>query len=56
MDSLSKMYIQETGIKDKKVFAEGKVLFRYKERSPTNNFNCQPVTDSAISVKTNMVK
>ena len=27
------------------------VLFRYKERSPFNNFNCEPITDSDILVK-----
>jgi adenine deaminase len=44
------MNIQETWIKGKNVFADGKVLFRYKEKSPVNNLNCEPITDSDILV------
>jgi Adenine deaminase len=51
VDSLSTMNVQETWIKGRKVFEEGKVLFKYKEGSPVNNFNCSTVEESEIKIK-----
>jgi adenine deaminase len=51
VDSLERMNIFETWIKGKRVFSDGKVLFEYKERSPVNNFNCQPLEEKDIQVQ-----
>ena len=51
VDSLEKMNVQETWIKGKKVFSNGKVMFKYKEGRPINNFNCGQVNESDIKVK-----
>jgi adenine deaminase len=51
VDSLEKMNVQETWINGKKVFANGKVMFKYKEGRPINNFNCGQVNESDIKVK-----
>jgi adenine deaminase len=51
VDSLTKMNVQETWIKGKKVFGDGHVYFKYKAGRPVNNFNCGPVKESDILVK-----
>ena len=51
VDSLEKMNVQETWINGKKVFSNGKVMFKYKEGRPINNFNCGQVNESDIKVK-----
>ncbi len=48
VDGLETMNVHETWIKGKKVFSEGKVLFNYRESSPVNNFNCQPLGEKDI--------
>jgi len=51
VDSLDKMNVQETWIRGKKVFSNGKVLFKYQEGRPINKFNCSKVNESDIKVK-----
>jgi adenine deaminase len=51
VDSLEKMNVQETWIRGKKVFSNDKVLFKYQEGRPINNFNCSKVNISDIKVK-----
>jgi len=50
VDSLKKMNVLETWIDGKKVFANGKVLFTYREGKPVNHFNCRPVKERDIMV------
>jgi adenine deaminase len=45
------MNVQETWIRGKKVFSNGKVLFKYQEGRPINKFNCSKVNESDIKVK-----
>ncbi len=51
VDSLTKMNVLETWIDGKKVFANGKVLFKYMEGEPVNHFNCKPVKERDIVVR-----
>ena len=51
VDSLTNMNVLETWINGNKVFADGKVLFKYKAGKPVNNFNCQHITETDIQVK-----
>jgi adenine deaminase len=45
------MNVQETWIKGRKVFTDGKVLFKYTAGNAVNNFNCQPISETDIRVK-----
>lgn len=51
VDNPGKMNVKETWIEGKKVYKNGKVLFKYKAGSPVNNFNCLPIKESNIQVK-----
>src|ERR1035437_10337433 len=51
VDSLEKMNVQATWIRGKRVFSNRKVIFKYIEGRPINNFNCGQVNESAIKIK-----
>ncbi|MGD0754008.1 MAG: amidohydrolase family protein [Bacteroidales bacterium] len=51
VDNLTEMNVQETWIKGRKVFTDGKVLFKYTAGNAVNNFNCQPISETDIRVK-----
>jgi adenine deaminase len=53
VDNLRNMNVLETWIEGKKVFDNGKVLFRYTPGEAVNNFRCLPVDESDIRVKNN---
>jgi adenine deaminase len=50
VDDLRNMNIIETWIEGKKVFEDGRVLFKYKPERPLNNFKCDPIDESEIKV------
>ncbi len=56
VDSLAKMNIQETWIRGKRVFADGKVYFSYKPGSAVNYFNCHTLKKEDIRVKNTIGK
>jgi adenine deaminase len=51
VDNLSEMNVRETWIKGKKVFEDGKVMFKYKKGTPVNTFNCSKVDEAEIRIK-----
>lgn len=51
VDNLQTMNVIETWIEGKKIFSNGKVLFKYKPGKAVNNFNCLRVTEADIRVK-----
>jgi adenine deaminase len=51
VDDLAKMNVQQTWIRGKQVFMEGKVLFNYLPGKAINNFCCNQVTVRDIMVK-----
>lgn len=51
VDSPEKMNVHSTWIRGKKVFSNGKVMFKYYKGRPINNFNCGQVNESDIKVK-----
>lgn len=51
VDNLQTMNVIETWIEGKKIFSNGKVLFKYKPGKAVNNFNCLRVTEAEIRVK-----
>lgn len=50
-DSLEEMNIIETWIDGKRVFSEGKVLFKYKPGRAVNNFHCSKVQENDLRVR-----
>ena len=50
VDNLRNMNVLETWIDGKKVYAEGKVLFRYSHGKPVNNFRCHPIDENQIKI------
>jgi adenine deaminase len=50
VDNLRSMNVYETWIEGKKVFSNGKVLFKYKTGRAVNNFKCQPINRNDIIV------
>jgi adenine deaminase len=53
VDSPETMNVQETWIKGKKVFADGKILFSYDPGSAINKFNCRSIKEHDIKIKRN---
>jgi adenine deaminase len=51
VDNLSEMNVRETWIKGKRVFEDGKVMFKYKKGTPVNTFNCSKVDEAEIRIK-----
>ena len=51
VDNLQTMNVIETWIEGKKIFSNGKVLFKYKPGKAVTNFNCLRVTEADIRVK-----
>ncbi len=51
VDDLARMNVQETWIRGKQVYAQGKVLFNYLPGKAINNFYCNKVTVNDIMVK-----
>lgn len=51
VDSLEKMNVQETWISGRKVYGDGKPIFRYKPGRTINKFNCLPISKNEIRVK-----
>ncbi len=51
VDSLEEMNVRETWISGRKVFDNGKVLFRFEPGNPVNAFNCSEISAHEIKVK-----
>jgi len=51
VDSLEEMNVRETWISGRKVFDNGRVLFRFEPGIPVNAFNCSEISAQEIKVK-----
>jgi adenine deaminase len=51
VDDINKMNVIETWIEGKKVFGDGKVLFKYGGNKPINNWNCSEIKTDELVIK-----